>query len=102
MFPGRVLRLRFEDLLADTSAVLDRVSRFLKVSSSFEPNRIDEDMHRFAQQLSHHQLLSQPLDPARVGQWKRELSPDAARSIEKICHGMMVPLGYEQTAIPPC
>lgn len=75
---SRVLRVRYEELVADPNAVLGMMAVFAGLS----PNS-----------TWRHELLALSF-PNRNETWRRQLAPDARRTIERVQRGLLTSLGY--------
>lgn len=103
-FPNRVLRIRYEDLLADPKIQLDRVQKFLHLpiedlsvkKPQFKIPKYTEDQHR---------LVGQPPDPKRADAWQLEMPSRAIETFEYLTGELLSYLGYTLTfglsATPP-
>jgi hypothetical protein len=93
---GRVLLLKFEDLLAETETVVRRLCDFLSVP--FEPGMLEfhrkEIVHSNAERLSSWQDLQKPLIKNNYHLYKQQLSTEEIRYIELQCREQMSVLGY--------
>ncbi len=109
---SRYLEVKYEDLIADPEAQLQRACRFLRLP-------YDSQMlsyHRFAnERLAEHttpfgppgtpesidvflgifKRATQPLDPGRVGRWRTEMSGDDQQRYEATAGALLKELGYK-------
>ena len=96
---GRILRVRYEDLVNHTTAELTRLCGFLGVAYS-------EQMMQFHQKpvnrknADHNILggwkdLKNPITAAHVGRYRRDLDVDEIRYVEACCREEMRYFGYE-------
>jgi hypothetical protein len=93
---GRVLLLKFEDLLADTETVVRRLCDFLSVP--FEPSMLEfhrkEIVQNNAERLSSWQDLQKPLIRDNHHLYKQQLGSEEIRYVELRCREQMAFLGY--------
>ncbi|MEE9613892.1 MAG: sulfotransferase [Thermodesulfobacteriota bacterium] len=107
------MEVRYEELVTDTTAVLEKICEFIELPYSPEmenyhasaEKRLDEfgDIHRSSgrvtakkeDRLAIHRLTSSPPDPSRIGAWKKEMSEEDRRSFEAVAGEMLRDLGYE-------
>jgi len=100
---GRVLRVRYEDLVADPELILRPISRYL--GFDYDPSMIRDaagaarEYSRFYEAI--HANLSQSPTDRFVNQWKERLTRTQIEVVEGICGSLMVELGYEPSLIPP-
>lgn len=97
IFPSRVLPIRYEDLHADTPGVLRRMFEFVgadpaqaapvgadpRTAAGFTENAANSHYRR-----------------GKVGDWRTQLSPDAARWFSETAAEGLSALGYESTNRP--
>jgi hypothetical protein len=109
------LEVRYEELVNNTTAVLDKVCRFLDLPYREEM----ESYHRTAQQrmdelqelldragnvaatrrerIEIHHLTEAPPDATRIGRWRRELSSAEIREFACVAGPLLRELGYEES-----
>jgi hypothetical protein len=101
--PGRILRIRYEDLVADTTAALTSLSSFLgfdyEPSMSAGSSSGAEEYSRFYETI--HANLNLPPTDRFVSKWKERLTPRDVEVVEAICNPLMTELGYEPSLQPP-
>jgi hypothetical protein len=73
-YPERSMEIRFEDLLRSPGDVLQRICEWLDVR--FEPCmlRYQDQIEQHLGMTELHEKLLEPLDPAKITNWRRELS----------------------------
>jgi Sulfotransferase family len=115
---GEYLEVRYEDLVADTEAVLRRVCELIELE--FEPamltyhERASERLQEMAgalpakkgrpereagERVAAHAMTTKPPDPERLAVWKREMSEAENAEFEQAAGYLLDELGYE-TASP--
>lgn len=94
--PERFLRLRYEDLLADTSRELGRICAFLGVEFTDTMLSFHEaDQGEFYGERSRWFAdLRKPLDPGRAERWRSDLPEASVRLAEAVCGPLARELGY--------
>jgi hypothetical protein len=95
---GRVLLLKFEDLLEDTETVVRRLCDFLSVpfdSDMLEFHRKDIVQNN-AERLSSWQDLQKPLIKNNYNLYKQQLGSEEIRYVETQCREQMAFLGYSR------
>jgi hypothetical protein len=80
------LTIRYEDLIAESAAVLSDVARFLRID-------FEQDLGRFAEQLPRVNVVSAP----ELQKWRRQ-NPEAIQRILPLIEPMMQQLGYESSS----
>jgi hypothetical protein len=90
--PSRYLEICYEDLVADTEAVVRSVCSFAGLP--FEPEMLDYTGMVDVSTKPHHQRLLQP--PTRgVRDWRTQMSRDDALAFEAVAGDLLADLGYE-------
>ena len=92
--PDRVLRVRYEDLLAQPETSLRRIGSFagldyeptMAQGVGYTPTRYNERQHR---------LVGQPLDQSRAHNWNRSLTPRQIEIFESVAGDFLEMLGYQ-------
>ncbi len=90
-----ILRVRYEDLVANPKETMERICEFLEVE--FYPGMLNFHMTEAARELSrlrHHRRVSSPLDKKAVGRYKTDLPPNAVLLIESYLSESMTFMGY--------
>lgn len=93
--PDRVLRVRYEDLLATPETTLRRIASFagleyepvMAQGTGHSPNRYNERQHR---------LVGQPPDQSRADGWIRSLSSRQIEIFESVAGDFLETLGYQR------
>lgn len=107
----RFLLLRYEDMVANTTAALGKIAAFLGIAATPESiaqavERSSADrMRKLEKAQSHLSTLTKDgrqdlpfVRAARSGGWKAELSPELVRQIKTAWGSIMQMLGYELTS----
>ena len=80
--PSRRIQVRYEDLICDTRAQLERICEF-----------IGTDYHD--QMMSYPENSTYTLPEASlIEQWKRKMPDDDIQNVESVCHPYMPEFGY--------
>ena len=103
--PERFLELRYEDLVTDSAAALERVAGFL----ALDPEGLDAMLrhHETAdiRDRTMHGFVSRPVTTERMRAWERALRPREIAFVEDVLGDMMGRYGYEPVAtgarVPP-
>lgn len=94
---GRILRIRFEDLLQHPESTLKRCCEFLEVV--YSPGLLSFHETDVTQENASRMVswgdLGKPLISDNFGQFRRGLSETETRYIEGMCHREMKYFGYE-------
>jgi hypothetical protein len=100
--PDRWMELRYEDLLAEPAAALERACAFLG-------EEFHEDMLRYAERAeglvaswerSWHAKLAGPIDGTNAGKWRRELSVEQIALVQRIGTRELRAYGYPLEPVP--
>jgi hypothetical protein len=91
--PDRYLELRYEELVRDPAAQLERVCAFAALE--FEPDMLDYVGRSDSARKPHQQRLNQP-PTANVRDWRTELDPAAEAAFEDAAGDLLATLGYER------
>ena len=115
---GEYLEVRYEDLVADTEAVLRRVCELVELE--YDPvmlsyhERASERLQEMAgalpatrarpereagERVAAHEMTTKPPDPERLAVWKREMNEPENAEFEQAAGYLLDELGYE-TATP--
>lgn len=89
--PPSFLRLRYEDLVRNPEAEMERLCRFLDVQ--FVPEMLVRRAPKPAP--SWHPYGSVPVSDNLAGRWQREMSSEAVRLVDWICSPVARELGYD-------
>lgn len=91
--PNRVLRLRFEDLMADKAATMGRILRFL--DQPISESALDEGRFTTARGTGWNVNTSFADGPGHASQrWAAVLPPEAIGALEHLCRSRMTAEGY--------
>jgi hypothetical protein len=95
-YPGRVLEVRYEDLVRQPAEVTPRICAFL--GEAFEPAMLDW-RHRIdlvaARDRYLHAHLREPLSEDAIGVWRRRLSAAECFAMEACLHRELVQRNYK-------
>jgi hypothetical protein len=107
----RYTLVRYEDFVTYPERTLRSLSTFLGldfVSDMLEAHRVASkyvQKENSGNMPTHHLLTQKPLDASRADAWKRVLSPEHTKLIERIAGKPMATLGYEESSsreyVPP-
>ncbi len=90
--PSRYHEARYEDLVADTHAVIRSICDFAGLP--FEPQMLEFAGAVDVSEKPHHQRLLQP--PTRgVRDWRTQMRADDVRGFEAVAGDLLADLGYE-------
>lgn len=110
----RYLEIRYEDLILNTTKVLQEICGFIQLQ--YEPGmeryhlRAPERMNELENtydddgkiavtketRLFRHQLTAKPPEPTRIGRWKTAMSADELSRFNKVAGPLLQELGYEK------
>lgn len=94
--PDVVLRVHYEDLVADPEATIARVCAFL--GEAFEPTMLhyhkSTKTKREASLSESWQNTAAPVLRGNAGKWRQALRPEEAAAVEGVCGELMATLGY--------
>jgi hypothetical protein len=91
--PGRVSRVRYEDLISAPEATLQRLCSFL--GWDYQPRMLGgSGFAPPAYTRRQHSLVGGKPDPARIHAWAEELSPRQVEIFEAIAGDMLAYLGF--------
>jgi hypothetical protein len=101
IFPQRYLEIRFEDLVAEPTGVLERVCKFVQVSFSTDMlNWYLTNESTFSTATEPWKSnVKRPLDARRVMNWKREMSREESALFEAVAGKQMRRLNYCVTSL---
>jgi Sulfotransferase family len=99
-YPGRIVRVRYEDLVRDPGGSLEAICPLLGLE--FEPamagtGRVSLPAYTHGQ----HALVGSAPDPARIDAWRARLSARDVAVIEAEVRDVPAMLGYELDGEPP-
>jgi hypothetical protein len=89
---ARYLEVRYEDLVADVGAVLQRICAFAQLP--YEPAMADYAGNVDVSTKPHQQRLRQP-PTAGVRDWRTQLSPEDVAAFEGVAGAVLRELGYD-------
>jgi hypothetical protein len=90
--PSRYFEIRYEELVADTAAVVESVCAF--AGAPFETTMLEYSKAVDVSEKPHHQRLLQP--PTKgVRDWRTQMGDEDVRAFEAIAGGVLADLGYE-------
>jgi hypothetical protein len=98
--PKRCIELRYEDLVRRPEQTLQQLCQFLHLPYTSELLEFELETISFAPGQEPEAVLFRQLDPARLSQWQKYLSPLAIRLIETACSEEMTWYRYK-TSGPP-
>lgn len=96
--PDRVLRLRYEDLVADPEPALRRLCDFLGLE--LEPAMLSAEgsqVRLTPKELDrgHHLNVDKPIDATFTEKWRTQLDPASVRMVEHVAGEVIRELGYD-------
>ena len=86
----RYLEVRYEDLVNEPAAVVERVCAF--ASLPFQPAMLEPEKVELAEKPHHRRLLEAP---SKGRDWRDELSAEDASAFEEVGGDLLEELGYE-------
>lgn len=90
------LVVRYEDLLVKKESELERVSEFLCIPYHEKMLQYYEFNDEPAETISWKQKTLEPLDPSRVGAFRRELAPDFNEKLWNLAESTLKKFGYSK------
>ena len=95
-YAGRILEVRYEDLIRDTAATVEQICVFL--GESFEPAMLH--WHHLTplvppRERHIHRRLEQPISREKVAGWQHRLSALECFAVEACLHRDLTQLGYQ-------
>jgi len=94
--PDRYLELRYEDLLAQSDAVIDRIAEFLDLPARNRGVSFTEsELAKALGSGQTHPLLAQNLDPGNMYKWKTAMPPAEQRLFAATAGAALNACGYE-------
>jgi hypothetical protein len=98
--PDQYLELRYEDLVADPAAELQRVCDFLRIR--YVPEMLGHESGAALIDKKYHARVSQPVDDAAVQKWRQVLTPDELALVEAKVGHLLDEFDYARlTDLPP-
>lgn len=101
-WPRNVLRVHFEELLRNPKAEMERVSRFLGVE--FQERQLDSGVQSgvvMTKELNYKGRALGQLDLSKIGEYRRQATPDQLRVMDAIMSRALRTMGYESTEVGP-
>lgn len=98
-FPTRILRMKFEDLLASPESEIGRACNFIGVD--FEPQQLDPSAQTGvvpSWEMPWKERVFAPLDLSRIGSARRDLPPASYQLLTLLMQPTLLQLGYELSA----
>lgn len=93
-FPGRVLRVRYEDLVRDPAVTLARICAFAELT--YDPAMVRGGGLRVPTTTQgQHALVGKPPDPARIDAWRTAMPARDIEIFEAEVRSLLALLGYE-------
>ncbi|MDQ3814045.1 MAG: sulfotransferase [Armatimonadota bacterium] len=107
------LEIRYEDLVYDTTAELQKICDFVDLPYDprrgryfeFARTRLDEVKTGYnldgtvlitkEERLFNHRFTNEPPDTSRVFRWKQEMTPEMRAEFESVAGQLLAELGYE-------
>lgn len=95
--PHTLLSIRYEDLVLEPTATLQKVCEFLSLSYEPAMETFNLPFRTFSAGGKTKDVTFTQPDPSRLTRWKTQLSPLDVRLIEKRCHPAMAQWHYSLT-----
>lgn len=93
--PDQLLDVRYEDLVRDPAAVLERVCRFANLDASEQAlNQMLTGERGGTFRPGWHDRLSEPIDTAPIDNWRRHLQPQQVALVEAAAAPSFARFGY--------
>lgn len=92
--PNKFISLRYEQLVKNPEAEVQRVCRFLNVDYLPEMLELVEPDVLGDANVAHHQRIQQPIDARSIGRWKDTLTDAQIRQAHRIMGEWLKKLGY--------
>ena len=96
--PRRVLRLRYEDVVADPAGARTRLATFLGRDAPAEPAQPRRALYLPWETWKQRSL--DEVDPARAEAWRDVLEPGQVLHVASVCRAGMAAFGYEPPPEP--
>jgi Sulfotransferase family len=94
---GRYLEVRYEELVADTAAVVERICAFAGLA--YEPAMLDYEGTVDVSAKPHQQRLRQAPTPG-VRDWRADMAAENVAAFEAVAGDLLAELGYETVSRP--
>ena len=100
--PGQYLEVRYEDLISQPGATIERVAGFLSLNVDERMLRHHELTVRLGdvERLAHHAGVRKPIYSTAVGRWRKDLSAAQVAEIEHVVGPTLARLSYGGTGEP--
>jgi hypothetical protein len=99
-FPGQFHYVKYEDLICEPSAEVERVCRFLGISYDegmlSASARAEAYVNSGSLVKEHHQSLLKPIDPAMAYRWKEKMREKDVMIIDAVAGELMERFRYER------
>ncbi len=95
LHPDQFLDLRYEDLVADPVAELERISDYLTLDRATIPTMLTYYEHVDEKTPKYHARLSEPVSDASLRSWESVLSEEEVALVEQVTRPWMTRHGYE-------
>lgn len=93
--PKKVIRIRYEDLVMNTTEELNRIIKFLGLKNHIDATDSEREMHLPGFTKAQHKLVNTPPDSSRIFSWKSTLTRRQIEIFELKALTLMKYLGYE-------
>jgi hypothetical protein len=93
----RYLEVRYEELVADAAAVVERICAFAGLP--YEPGMLEYEGTVDVSAKPHQQRLRQAPTPG-VRDWRAEMAPEDVAAFEAVAGDLLAELGYETATRP--
>ena len=94
----RYFRIKFEDLIENTEATMQKICDFLEVEFAAEMmNYHQREVSGYSPEQSHHSNTQKPIFKSGIEKWKHELTNTHVAMIEFFLGQQMQRVGYELT-----
>ncbi|MEP4135883.1 MAG: sulfotransferase, partial [Cyclobacteriaceae bacterium] len=95
LFRGRILHLRYEELVSNPEDALSKVCKFLGVQ--FEAELLNESLNNSSDEVAHghHESSIKKVGTQSIGNWKKKLKESDILEIEPILKRRLKKYGYQ-------
>ncbi len=101
----KVLHLKFEELVKEPDAVINRVARFVGLNAAADSQGQSQAFDVPSYYAKNNRLIGKPVDPRRIDAWRQELTAREIEQFELRAGDFLQLFGYErvsaQEAIAP-
>lgn len=91
----RVLRVRYEELLANPRVIAERIVSYLGLTVT--SSEIDQILWKYNKENENADMRGLHFNKAKVGRFKEELTVDQCRRIDELLGGKILRMGYKPT-----